>query len=108
MKSTSTRAGETCTRGFTTPKSPDAESSLLVRHDSTIIAEAAIHGYTMELRYLRDTDKREVGFVVLRDRKPILAVECKSGERGISQAVRYFSDRPDTAFLSDAPGLKTF
>jgi uncharacterized protein len=35
----------------------------------------------MELRYLRDTDKREVDFVVLRDRRPLFAVECKSGEK---------------------------
>lgn len=50
-------------------------------------------GYTMELRFLRDTDKREVDFVVLRDRKPLFAVECKSGERGVSPAIRYFAER---------------
>jgi len=50
-------------------------------------------GYAMELRFLRDTDKREVDFVVLRDRKPLFAVECKSGEHGISPAVRYFAER---------------
>lgn len=50
-------------------------------------------GYTMELRFLRDTDKREVDFVVLRDRKPEFAVECKSGERSVSAAIRYFAER---------------
>lgn len=50
-------------------------------------------GYSMELRFLRDTDKREVDFVVLRDRKPEFAVECKSGERSVSAAIRYFADR---------------
>ena len=50
-------------------------------------------GYAMELRFLRDTDRREVDFVVLRDRKPQFAVECKTGERGVSPAVRYFSER---------------
>lgn len=50
-------------------------------------------GYSMELRYLRDTDKREVDFVVLKDRRPIFAVECKSGEKAISPAVRYFAER---------------
>ncbi len=50
-------------------------------------------GHAMELRFLRDTDKREVDFVVLRDRKPLFAVECKSGERGVSPAIRYFAER---------------
>jgi predicted AAA+ superfamily ATPase len=50
-------------------------------------------GHRMELRYLRDTDKREVDFVVLRDRKPLFAVEAKSGEREISPALRYFKAR---------------
>jgi predicted AAA+ superfamily ATPase len=50
-------------------------------------------GHAMELRFLRDTDKREVDFVVLRDRKPLFAVECKSGDRGVSPAIRYFAER---------------
>jgi len=50
-------------------------------------------GYTMELRFLRDTDKREVDFVVLRDRKPEFAVECKSGEHSVAPAIRYFAER---------------
>ena len=50
-------------------------------------------GYSMGLRYLRDTDKREVDFVVLKDRKPVFAVECKSGEKAIGPALRYFAER---------------
>ena len=50
-------------------------------------------GYVMELRYLRDTDKREVDFVVLKNKKPIFAVECKSGDRAIGQALHYFAER---------------
>jgi predicted AAA+ superfamily ATPase len=50
-------------------------------------------GHAMELRFLRDTDRREVDFVVLRDRKPEFAVECKSGETAVSPAVRYFAER---------------
>ena len=45
-------------------------------------------GRRMELRYLRDTDRREVDFVVIRDRKPLFAVECKSGERAVAPAIR--------------------
>jgi hypothetical protein len=50
-------------------------------------------GHAMELRFLRDTDKREIDFVVLQDRKPLFAVECKSGDRGVSPAIRYFAER---------------
>jgi predicted AAA+ superfamily ATPase len=50
-------------------------------------------GHSMELRYLRDTDKREVDFVVLKERKPLFAVECKSGEKAPGPAVRYFAER---------------
>jgi hypothetical protein len=50
-------------------------------------------GHVMELRYLRDTDGREVDFVVMRDRKPLFAVECKSGEKAVSPALRYVAER---------------
>ena len=50
-------------------------------------------GYRMELRFLRDTDRREIDFVVLRNRKPIFAVECKTGEKELSPHIRYFEAR---------------
>lgn len=50
-------------------------------------------GFRMELRYIRDTDKREVDFVVLRDGQPLFAVECKTGEKTVSSAAAYFKDR---------------
>ncbi len=52
-------------------------------------------GYNMDLRYLRDTDKREVDFVVLQDKKPLFAVECKVGEKQLNPAIQYFKDRTD-------------
>ncbi len=52
-------------------------------------------GYAMELRFLRDTDGREIDFVVLRDGRPEFAVECKSGERRASPACRYFRQRTE-------------
>ncbi len=50
-------------------------------------------GYRMELRYLRDTDGREVDFVVLQGGVPLFAVECKSGERSASPNAYYFRER---------------
>lgn len=51
------------------------------------------HGERMELRYLRDVHKREVDFVVLRDDKPLFAVECKFSERNLNPAIPYFAER---------------
>ena len=50
-------------------------------------------GYNMELRFVRDTDKREIDFVVLREKKPQFAVECKTGEKKLNPAIQYFRDR---------------
>ena len=50
-------------------------------------------GEKMELRFIRDTDKREVDFVVLKNNQPLFAVECKSGEKSISPHLKYFKDR---------------
>lgn len=50
-------------------------------------------GHAMELRYLRDTDKREIDFVVLKNRRPVFAVECKMADTTLSPAIRYFAER---------------
>jgi uncharacterized protein len=50
-------------------------------------------GERLELRFLRDTDGREVDFVVLNGRKPLFAVEVKTGERDVSRSIRYFRER---------------
>lgn len=52
-------------------------------------------GYAMELRYLRDTDKREVDFVVLKEKKPLFAVECKLGDKQLDPSIHYFSQRTE-------------
>lgn len=43
-----------------------------------------------ELCYLRDKLKREVDFLVVRDRKPWFLVEVKKAETGLSPALAYF------------------
>ncbi len=50
-------------------------------------------GDKMELRFLRDTDLREIDFVVLKNKKPIFAVECKTGEHQASKWIPYFKAR---------------
>jgi predicted AAA+ superfamily ATPase len=50
-------------------------------------------GHHMELRFLRDRDLREIDFVVLKNKKPLFAVECKSGDRSLSKNILYFKER---------------
>ena len=51
-------------------------------------------GERMELRFLRDTDKRELDFVILKNKRPIFAVECKSGTN-LSPHIVYFQKRTE-------------
>lgn len=43
-----------------------------------------------ELRYLRDKLKREVDFLIVRDRKPWCLVEVKTSETSLSESLHYF------------------
>lgn len=52
-----------------------------------------VHGDKMELRFLRDVSGREIDFVVLKNKSPLFAVECKTGEKSISKAISYFCER---------------
>ncbi|MCC6765380.1 MAG: DUF4143 domain-containing protein [Deltaproteobacteria bacterium] len=45
---------------------------------------------TYELRYLRDKEKREVDFVVIRDRKPWFLVEVKHADTSLSPSLAHF------------------
>ena len=63
----------------------------------------------MELRYIRDTDRREVDFVVLRNQRAEFAVECQSGEKAPAAACRYFRKRTDIPeFYQVHPGERDF
>jgi hypothetical protein len=66
-------------------------------------------GHRMELRYLRDTDGREVDFVVMQGKRPLFAVECKTGDRGVSPSVKYFAERtPIPRFFQVHRGSRHF
>ena len=67
-------------------------------------------GRDLELRYFRDVDGREVDFVVVENRRPILAIEAKLGDSEISRGLRYFRARfPDCAsWQIHATGTKDY
>jgi predicted AAA+ superfamily ATPase len=46
-------------------------------------------GLDVDLRYFRDTDGREVDFVVTDRRKPTLMIECKLGDAPVDRALYY-------------------
>lgn len=52
-------------------------------------------GDDMQLKFIRDAQKREIDFVVVKNQKPIFAVECKTGESSISPHIAYFSERSE-------------
>ncbi|MCK4505507.1 MAG: DUF4143 domain-containing protein, partial [Candidatus Aegiribacteria sp.] len=52
-----------------------------------------VYGYSLKLFYLRDTDKREVDFLMVWENNPWIIVECKSRSGGRFTPIKYFSDR---------------
>jgi predicted AAA+ superfamily ATPase len=66
-------------------------------------------GDDMELRFLRDQFGREIDFVVLKNKKPIFAVECKTGEKRVSPHLSYFKSRtPIGAYYQVHMGERSF
>lgn len=63
----------------------------------------------MELRFLRDIAGRAIDFVVIKNKKPLFAVECKSGEKNVSKNLVYFSERtPIPKFYQVHTGSASF
>ena len=50
-------------------------------------------GRDVELRYYRDSEKREVDFVITEDQKPRLLIECKTGDEAISPHLHYLKSK---------------
>jgi len=72
--------------------------------------EQDTQGRDLELRYFRDTDGREVDFVVVENRTPRLLVECKWAETPVDRSLRYLKARfPDAvAWQVSATGRKDY
>jgi len=67
-------------------------------------------GHDVELRYFRDTDGREVDFVVTERNNPVLIVECKAASGDVDRSLRYLRTKfPDAeAWQVTASGTKDF
>jgi hypothetical protein len=67
-------------------------------------------GRELELRYFRDVDGREVDFVVVEGRRPVLLAECKWADAPLERGVRYLKARfPQAdAWQISATGTKDY
>ena len=50
-------------------------------------------GHSFDLRYLRDKEKREVDFVILKNNKPLELIEAKFTDTKISSHLTYYAER---------------
>lgn len=69
-----------------------------------------VEGRDLELRYFRDTDGREVDFVVTEKRRPLVLVEAKWGDQDVDRGLRYLKARfpAAAAWQVSAAGRKDF
>jgi predicted AAA+ superfamily ATPase len=69
-----------------------------------------VEGLDLELRYFRDTDGREVDFVIVEKRRPIVLVECKWSDADIDKSLRYLKAkfRGAEAWQISAVGTKDY
>ena len=62
----------------------------------------------VSLHYLRDKDKREVDFVLVRKNEPFCLIECKAGQEELSPSLVYFQNKlkvPMAVQLVHQPGV---
>lgn len=50
-------------------------------------------GQLLELRFFRDVDGREVDFVIVEGRTPVMMVECKLRDEALAAPLRYLVER---------------
>jgi predicted AAA+ superfamily ATPase len=58
---------------------------------SARLTETGLGNY--EVRYIRDREKREVDFVIVKDNEPIALFEAKKSESGISKRERFYCEK---------------
>lgn len=69
-----------------------------------------VEGESYELRYFRTTLNHEVDFIILKDKKPICAIEVKLDDRPLDANLKYFLERTKVpyAFQISQKGTKNY
>ena len=90
--------------------SPRFENLVAVHLLKWVHHQQDVFGRDLDLRYFRDTDGREVDFVVVERQRPILLVECKWNDAQVDKALRYLHARfPDAeAWQVSATGRRDY
>jgi predicted AAA+ superfamily ATPase len=52
-----------------------------------------VFGEKYELRFFRDTQGHQVDFILLKDKKPLIAIECKHENRNLDPNLKYLLER---------------
>jgi predicted AAA+ superfamily ATPase len=52
-----------------------------------------LYGEEYELRYFRDTEKREVDFIITKKKKALVAIEVKESQQELDNNLKYFLER---------------
>lgn len=93
------------------PEDPQRFENLVAAHLlKWVHFQEDTQGRDLELRYFRDTDGREVDFVVVEGRNPVLLVEAKWGEAPVDKSLRYLKLRYPraAAWQVSAAGTKDY
>jgi len=78
----------------TVPSEPERFENLVACHLlKWVHFRQDVEGLDLELRYFRDTDGREVDFVVTERGRPMLLVECKLSDTRLDRSLRYLKRR---------------
>ena len=83
---------------------PKSENSKRLENLSALHLLKACHFWTdigegfFELCFVKDKEKREVDFLITRDKKPWMLIECKSQSKNISPHLLYYSTKLKTPF----------
>ncbi len=56
-------------------------------------------GEEVTLKFLRDSNGREIDFVIVKNGQPLFAVECKTGAKNVSKNITYFSSRTNIPYF---------
>ena len=83
---------------------PKSEKSKRLENLTALHLLKACHFWTdiaegvFELSFIRDKEKREVDFLIIRDKKPFLLLECKSQSKNLSPSLVHYSNILKTPF----------
>jgi predicted AAA+ superfamily ATPase len=58
-----------------------------------VFYEQDVSGRNLELRFYRDKAKREVDFVILENRHPIMFIEAKHGDQNVAPGLKYLKEK---------------